>query len=283
MPTARCSSKARGKVLLVNPNQMKPPVAPIALDYLAHALRQSRFQVDLLDLCFSTDVARDIKSYFSRNDVLAVAITLRNTDDTYFASSDFCIDRYKTVIDLLKSHTDAPIILGGSGFSVMPEAILEYYGLDLGIWGEGELSLPLLVERIASKQDYSDVPGLVYCSRGGFIANKPRYLNLNSLSAPKRDTIDNRRYFIEGGMAGIESKRGCPQRCIYCADPLSKGKRLRLRSPQSIGDEMEALLEMGIDYFHFCDSEFNIAEEHARGICLELIARGLGDKIRWYT
>ena len=277
------SSQTRGKVLLVNPNQMKPPVAPIALDYLAHALRQSQFQVDLLDLCFSTDVARDIKSYFSRNDVLAVAITLRNSDDAYFASSDFCIDRYKTVIDLLKGHTNTPIILGGSGFSVMPEAILEYYGLDLGIWGEGELSLPLLVERIASKQDYSDVPGLVYCSRGGFIANKPRYLNLNSLSAPKRDTIDNRRYFIEGGMAGIESKRGCPQRCIYCADPLSKGKRLRLRSPQSIGDEMEALLEMGIDYFHFCDSEFNIAEEHARGICLELIARGLGDKIRWYT
>jgi radical SAM superfamily enzyme YgiQ (UPF0313 family) len=283
MPTARRSAKSRGKVLLVNPNRMKPPVAPIALDYLAHALRQSRFQVDLLDLCFSTDIAKDIKSYFTGNDVLAVAVTLRNTDDTYFVSSDFCIDRYKKVIDLLKVQTGAPIILGGSGFSVMPEAILSYYGMDLGIWGEGELSLPLLVERIASGQDCGDVPGLVYRSGEGFIANKPGYLDLNSLSAPKRDTIDNHRYFIEGGMAGIESKRGCPQRCIYCADPLSKGKKLRLRSPQSVADEMETLSEMGIDHFHFCDSEFNIPEEHAGGICLELIARGLGDKVRWYT
>jgi len=283
MPTARYSAKAQGRVLLVNPNRMKPPVAPIALDYLAHALKQSRFQVDLLDLCFSTDIDQDIKSYLTRNDVLAVVVTLRNTDDTYFASSDFCIDRYKQMIDLLKAQTDAPIILGGSGFSVMPEAILSYYGLDLGIRGEGELALPLLVEMIASGQDCGDVPGLVCRNKEGFISNKPGYLDLTSPSAPKRDTIDNRRYFIEGGMAGIESKRGCPQKCIYCADPLSKGKKLRLRSPQSVADEMEALLEMGIDHFHLCDSEFNIPGEHAIGICLELIARGLGDKVRWYT
>jgi hypothetical protein len=117
---ARVSSQGRGKVLLVNPNRMKPPVAPLALDYLAHTLKKSRFQVDLLDLCFSTDVSLEIESYFASNDVLAVAVTLRNTDDTYLASQDFCIDRYKQVIDLLKVKTDAPIILGGSGFSIMP-------------------------------------------------------------------------------------------------------------------------------------------------------------------
>jgi hypothetical protein len=37
------SSKRRGKVLLVNPNQMKPPVAPLALDYLASALKKNGF------------------------------------------------------------------------------------------------------------------------------------------------------------------------------------------------------------------------------------------------
>jgi radical SAM superfamily enzyme YgiQ (UPF0313 family) len=277
------SSQGRGKVLLVNPNRMKPPVAPLALDYLATALKKSQFQVDLLDLCFSTDVSLEIESYFATNDVLAVAVTLRNTDDTYLASQDFCIDRYKQVIGLLKVKTDAPIILGGSGFSIMPQAILSYYGLDLGIWGEGELSLPLLVERIAAKQDYRDVPGLVYRTREGFRANKPEYLDLRNIGAPERSLVDNRRYFVEGGMGGVESKRGCPQGCIYCADPVGKGKKLRLRSPQGVADEIEALLEMGIDHLHFCDSEFNIPEDHARNICLELVRRGLGDKVRWYA
>jgi radical SAM superfamily enzyme YgiQ (UPF0313 family) len=273
----------KGKVCLINPNQMKPPVAPLALDYLAHALKQKGFQVDLLDLCFTTDISRDIESYLARNDVLAVAVTLRNTDDTYLASQDFCIDRYKQVIDLLKARTSAPIILGGSGFSIMPQAILDYYSLDLGIWGEGELSLPLLVERIAKKQDYRDVPGVIYRDGRGFRLNKPQYLDLSRITAPERSAVDNYRYFIEGGMGGVESKRGCPKGCIYCADPVGKGKKLRLRSPQSVADEVESLLEMGIDHLHFCDSEFNIPEGPARDICLELIARGLGSKIRWYA
>jgi radical SAM superfamily enzyme YgiQ (UPF0313 family) len=83
-------------------------------------------------------------------EVLAVAVTLRNTDDAYLASQDFCIER-QAVIDLVKASTDAPIILGGSGFSIMPESILSYYGLDLGIWGEGEFSLPLLINMTERK------------------------------------------------------------------------------------------------------------------------------------
>jgi radical SAM superfamily enzyme YgiQ (UPF0313 family) len=280
---AKFSPQGQGKVLLVNPNRMKPPVAPLALDYLAHALKKSGFQVDLLDLCFSTDIFRDVEGYFARNNVLAAAVTLRNTDDTYLASQDFCIDRYKQVIDLLKVKTDAPIVLGGSGFSIMPQAILSYYGLDLGIWGEGELSLPLLVERIAEKRDYRDVPGLVYRSGEGFLINGPKYLALSHIGAPERNTVDNYRYFVEGGMGNVESKRGCPQGCIYCADPVGKGKKQRLRSPQSVVDEIESLLEMGIDHLHFCDSEFNIPEDHARDVCLELVRRGLGDKLRWYA
>jgi radical SAM superfamily enzyme YgiQ (UPF0313 family) len=64
---------------------------------------------------------------------------------------------------------------------------------------------------------------------------------------------------------------------------VGKGKKLRLRSPQSVADEIESLLEMGIDHLHFCDSEFNIPEGHARDVCLELVRRGMGDKVRWYT
>ena len=70
MPAATSLSLERGRVLLVNPNQMKPAVTPLALDYLAHALRESHFRVDLLDLCFSTDPSRDIEQYFAHNRVL---------------------------------------------------------------------------------------------------------------------------------------------------------------------------------------------------------------------
>ena len=89
------------KVLLVNPNQMKPAVAPIALDYLAGALQGKGFQIDILDLCFSTDVAQSIATYFAQNQVMAIGITVRNTDDTMPASGEFFLPRVKQVTDFL--------------------------------------------------------------------------------------------------------------------------------------------------------------------------------------
>jgi len=274
------------KVLLVNPNQMRPPVAPIALDYLASALGGSGFEVDLLDLCFCPnpeDFAPEIDRYFASNSAFAIAITLRNTEDTCFATQDFFIPRLKEMIDCLRAHSSAPLILGGSGFSIMPEAILRYCGLDLGIWGEGEHSLPLLLRRIAAGEDYHAVPGLVHRVANDFYRSPPEYLDLENMPTPGRETVDNCRYFWEGGMGSVEAKRGCPKRCIYCADPLAKGRRVRRRSPRSVVDEIEVLLQMGIDHFHFCDSEFNFPSAHAEEICLEIIGRGLGSKVRWYA
>ncbi|MFC1968236.1 B12-binding domain-containing radical SAM protein [Chloroflexota bacterium] len=271
------------RVLLVNPNQTKPAVSPLALDYLAHALRQNQFQVDMLDLCFVDDAAQAIEGYFAHGDVMAVGVTLRNSDDAYFASQGFFVPGFKEIIDHLKGHTSAPLILGGIGFSIMPEAILDYCGLDIGIWGEGEHSLPLLLSRMAAGQEYRDVPALIYRSETGFHCNPAAYLDLGHLPAPERSTVDNKRYFAEGAMGNLESKRGCPKGCIYCADPIGKGRRFRLRSPQGVVDEMEALLQAGIDHLYFCDSEFNLPYSHAKEICLEIISRGLGTRVRWYA
>jgi len=98
-----------------------------------------------------------------------------------------------------------------------------------------------------------------------------------------RRWVDNPRYFREGGQAGIETKRGCPCHCIYCADPIAKGKENRIRPPKAVVDELESLLEQGIDHIHTCDSEFNVPERHASEVCEEIIRRDLGDKLRWYA
>ena len=270
-------------ILLINPNRMQPPVAPIALDYLASSLEDSGHRVDLLDLCFSSDPFADVRRYLSSNTVSVVAITLRNTDDTTFVTRDFFLPKIKDLAACIRGCTDAPIVLGGSGFSVAPEAILEFCGVDLGIWGEGERALSLLVDRLVKGGDCRDVPGLVYRSKEGFRRNPATYIDLDEMLAPRRDTIDNRRYYREGGMGGVETKRGCPRKCIYCADPLGKGINLRMRSPSSVVDEMESLLNIGVEHLHICDSEFNYPYMHARSICREIIDRGLGSKLRWYA
>jgi radical SAM superfamily enzyme YgiQ (UPF0313 family) len=64
---------------------------------------------------------------------------------------------------------------------------------------------------------------------------------------------------------------------------VAKGKSVRLRPPAAVADEIEQLVEQGIDVLHTCDGEFNLPETHALDVCRELTRRGLGEKIRWYA
>ena len=271
------------KVLLVNPNAIKPVVGPIAFDYLGQALEGRGFSVDVLDLAFAEGHEAALDAYFERGSPDAVGITVRNVDDCYFASQEFFIPRIKRVVDYLKTKTRAPLVLGGVGFSIMPERILEFCGVDFGIKGEGEYALPELLTRIREKRGPADVPGLVFRAGGEFRRNEERYGDLNRLPVPGRKTIDNPRYHREGGQGNIETKRGCDRKCIYCADPVSKGRTLRLKHPGRVIDELEVLLAQGVNDFHFCDSEFNLPPHHALAVCREIANRKLGEKIRWYT
>jgi radical SAM superfamily enzyme YgiQ (UPF0313 family) len=271
------------KILLINPNQLKPVVSPIALDYLTLSLKERGCTVDVLDLAFSSNFRALVRDYFEENSCQAIGVTIRNIDDSFWISQDFFLPRIKEITDYIKSKTDAPIILGGTGFSVMPERILKFFELDLGIYGEGEDSFPALLEIIQDRHRYSSIPGLVYRTEGGFRGNRAKSVDLSRTVRVTRDAINNERYFQEGGMGAIETKRGCSKTCIYCLDPLCKGRKIRLRQPRNLVDEIEIMLGKGINYFHLCDSEFNLPYHHAKAICGEIIKRGLAGRIFWYT
>jgi radical SAM superfamily enzyme YgiQ (UPF0313 family) len=294
MPSLSADHK---RVLLVNTNEMKPPVAPIGLDYIASSLEWAGFEVDLIDLCFASSFEEELDAYFQDHDPLAIGVTVRNTDDCYYLSQDFIIPRIKEIIDYIKGKTHRSIILGGVGFSVMPEPILAYLEVDMGIWGDGERAFPAVVKRMATGETISGIPGLIFRKAGGgsdqrvtsglangrYHSNPPDLPELLDLPLSHRGAVDNPRYFREGGMGSVETKRGCEQQCIYCADPLAKGRRYRLRPPSIVADEIEALLAQGVDNLHLCDSEFNLPYHHAVGICEEIIRRGLGGRIAWYA
>jgi len=271
------------KVLLVNTNLMKPAIAPIGLDYLASALRNKGYQADLLDLCFAEDFRKAIDEYFKNNSPVVVGITVRNTDDCYFQSGDFFLPKIKEIIHYLKPKTNSPLIMGGVGFSIMPEEILNYCNFDLGISGDGELTFTRLVEKISSGEDYHSLAGLIWCKKGILYSNPREYFDLDKVLEPERNFINNQRYFKEGGQGNIETKRGCNQKCIYCADPIAKGRKIRLRSAKKVVQEIKNLLKQGIDCLHTCDSEFNLPEEHAKAVCEEIIRQKVNAKVKWYT
>ncbi len=271
------------KVLLVNTNRMKPAIAPIGLDYLADAITAAGHEPRLLDLCFSEDVGSDIESAVREFDPQVIGVTVRNTDDCYFSGGAFFVPEIKQVVERLRSYSDAPIVLGGVGFSVAPEAVMEFVRADYGIAGSGEVPFVSFLSAWESRSGTESVPNLLYREGGSVRRNSAVAAQADSLLVRRRELPDNPRYFREGGQGGFESKRGCSMKCIYCADPLAKGRHIRLRAPCLVVEEIKALLAQGIDHFHTCDCEFNIPGDHAKDVCRAIIDAGLGDKIRWYA
>jgi radical SAM superfamily enzyme YgiQ (UPF0313 family) len=272
------------RVLLVNPNRMRPPVAPLGLEYVAADIERNGYEPIICDLTFAQDWAPELDAAINGQSPLAVGVTVRNVDDCFFASRDFVLDTTTEMIRRMRTLTDAPIVLGGVGFSVMPKEVLAYTGADYGIVGDGEAAFAALLDRLTSGANLSDLPGLVYRPDGtNVVANPPANKKISDLPAPPRRYIDNARYFAEGGQAGVETKRGCGGACVYCVDPLAKGTRSRPRSPQAVAAEFKDLLEQGIDVFHLCDCEVNMPYDHALAIANALIDAGLGESIRWYA
>ncbi len=267
---------------LINANLMKPPIAPVGLDYIACAALKAGIKTEILDLCLSDKPQQRLQEYFADHSPLLIGLSFRNVDDCFWPSGASFLPELKDIVTNIKASTDAPIVLGGVGYSIFPKEILQQTSAAFGIHGDGEQAVIAIYNTIKNTGTYENIPGLLWRSGSSVISNSPAWQTPLVL-ATTRDMIDNKTYFKKGGQIGIETKRGCNRNCIYCADPLAKGSALRLRNPKEIAEEIENLLTRQIDVFHICDAEFNIPYAHALAVCNELIRRTLGKKIRWYT
>ncbi len=270
-------------ITLVNTNRIKPPISPIGLEYLAEALHHAGHDIFVLDLCWGDDWELAIHRFFSEIHPDLIGVTLRNTDDCAFTTRQSFLGEFSSMIRTIRKHTESPIIIGGVGFSTMPAQVITCCDANAGIWGDGEFAFVELADRIDCNEDWHTLPNLIWKQNGKIHRNPFQFDFLERLPSMSRKWVDNERYFKEGGQIGFETKRGCPQQCIYCADPVAKGKKVRIRPPEAVADELENLLALGIDHLHTCDSEFNIPEEHAKKVCQEIIDRHLGESLRWYA
>lgn len=270
------------RILLISVNKERNPypVAPLGLAYLSGALIEEGHDVRILDLCFIEDFKESIRETFKEFSPELTGISIRNVDNLTYPLSVSYIPFIKSVTDYLKSVTDAPIILGGSGFSIFPEAMLDYLELDHGVIGEGEKAIKSIarVGTICESPLLEKIPNLIFRKGDRFCRNLME--PIEDFGKPFRNLINNDAYLRWGGMGNIQTKRGCPFNCTYCTYPLIDGKKMRLRRPEEIGEEIEFIYkEYGIDHIFFVDDIFNYPVEHAESICKEIINRRLD--VRW--
>ncbi|MGD9330242.1 MAG: lipid biosynthesis B12-binding/radical SAM protein [Desulfobacterales bacterium] len=250
------------KVLLVSGNYVKAPYAvyPIGLDYVARAI-EDRHQVALLDLNASAALSA-LATALQENPPDLVGLSIRNIDNTDGLDSRGFTGYYGDIVTLVRAHTSAPIVLGGSGFTIFPEALMDMLKADFGIIGEGE-RLAGLLAALENGQDPATVPGVILPGQPAHVPppmGDPIVRKINQ--APALTDY----YLRHGGMLNLQSKRGCPFRCIYCTYPHIEGHAMRLIDPAEVAATARALQDAGGRYLFITDSAFNAHTDHSLAV-----------------
>ena len=173
-------------------------------------------------------------------------------------------------------------VVGGPHVSIMKkEALVDCF--DYGFVGEVEATFPLFVRLLEEGKDIGEVKGLLYRKNGEvvFTGDTQWADSLDDLPVPARHLLPAKGYRL-GTLKGrlpftsIQTTRGCPWKCIFCASEDLKTTLIRRRSPRSIVDEMKQTVETwGVRHFYIVDDVLTLHEEHILEICDLIKQEGL--------
>jgi len=161
----------------------------------------------------------------------------------YSCASDAVYKISDTISEKCKcANVKIPVrIMGGIHPTYRPDEALEY--CEYVIRGEGEISLPALIEEIQKDiPDFKKVSGLSYRSGGKIVHNAQDEMIQNNRilqTCPARDLDPNKKYWNRTPV--FTPCRGCPYNCHFCSQPF--GKKMRLANPDWTVDEFEKIIE----------------------------------------
>lgn len=260
------------RVFLLSSNTSTDPnaVYPLGMAMVAAALTERGHEVRQFDLLASGRSLEKLHTALLACAPDVVGVSIRNIDscDSLSPGGGWHLELARDLMETLRRGSEAPVVLGGPAFSIMPEEILDYLGADHGVVGEGERAFPDLVETLCAGRS---APRLVS-------AEAP--LRPEEFPSPRWEDELVAFYRESAGHINYQTKRGCPHHCAYCTYPALEGSRLRLRPPENVVDDLErAVRDHGVEEVFFTDSVFNDAQGQYLRIAEEMIRREL--KLRW--
>lgn len=259
------------KVLLISSNIAETPYAvyPLGMSMVAAALRRDEHDVTLFDFLQQGQSLDALRTTVRRTQPDLVGISIRNIDNVNSLHEQRYVETVKTLVRTLREETRAPVVLGGSGFSIMPESFLRETAADYGVVGEGESVFRQFVAEAAHGRFPKER-----------IVGGAQALTGSAIPSADYDPDLMRFYLEHGHMAAIQTKRGCEHHCIYCTYPMLEGHAIRRRDPAEVVNDMETLVNRHqAKYIFFTDSVFNDAHGHYRAIVGEMERRRL--QIPW--
>lgn len=157
----------------------------------------------------------------------------------------------------------ACVALGGLHVTALPKEAARH--ADHVVVGEGEQIWPRLVEAVARGE-------------GGRIWRATDFppVDIAAVPTPRYDLLPQGRH----GRLTVQSTRGCPWRCAFCASTVMLGRPYRKRPVEQVVRDVLAARSAGNDPFiEFADDNTFVDRRWGKDLCRALLPHDL----RWFT
>ncbi|QEE18125.1 radical SAM protein [Promethearchaeum syntrophicum] len=171
------------------------------------------------------------------------------------------------------------VVMGGPHISAMPEEAMEHS--DYCICGEGEISLPQLINTLNTQGDFKTIQGLVWRNLDGEIVKNSHVVHIQNLD--NNPFPDFKLLELEKDHMGavgqkptipIQTSRGCPFACNFCSVTAMFGRKFRFRSTADIIAELQQYNPKEHAIF-FYDDNFTANRKRTKKLLREMIRLGL--------
>jgi radical SAM superfamily enzyme YgiQ (UPF0313 family) len=251
---------------------------PLGLGMVAAATRRAGHEVAFLDLLSEAEPVVAVQKAVGDFAPDVIGISVRNIDDQCREAPRFLLAQVKPVVETCHACAEAPVVLGGAGYSIFPAAVLRYLGADYGVAGDGEAVFPALLTCLEAGRDPAGLPGVHVAGRpaGAEPSFSEKLTSLPQWDEALRAVADPAS---EDLWIPVQSRRGCPNDCSYCSTARIQGRRIRTRPPPTVAEHVARIAAAGFRRIYFVDNSFNIPKGHALELCRAL--RRLEPRVAW--
>jgi len=291
------------RILLLYPNSTNDGVMPLAIGILSTIAKGLGCDVDYFETSFyqkegSVPEERERTGEFKvsdRKNSIALLPYERLTVDFRKKIEDFRPDvlavtsnsiefeKFEELIAGIKEIKPNPfVIVGGVHPTVAPDEVIKNPFVDALCRGEGEKAWEEFLVRLVNHQDLSKIRNLWIKTESGIMKNPIRPLiDADKLwERPLDYSFFDKRHFtapFDGKIyhrGQIESSRGCPFECTYCANTAFKnvyrglGKFVRVRPFDNLVNAIKKQVELGSEMIQFQDECFlSVPYAHLKKFC----------------
>lgn len=264
------------RVLLISANRedVDMRVTALGLACVATAVQDAGHETRLLDLMLTREPENAVAQAIQEFSPEIIGLSVRNIDDQRMRNTRFLLDQARDAVRWCRRSTGAPIVAGGAGFSILPQPILDYLDLEMGIQGEGEGVFPELLKRIEAGGKIDDLPGVWLKGRDS-CARRAFSKSLDQFRLPDPALLAPSLSGAKDAPVPVQTRRGCPLRCSYCSTPTIEGRQVCRRSPETVIAWLSSWVKVGFRNFYFVDNTFNLPPSYAMHLCSGIIEAGL--------